>query len=116
MSFDKDSLMYSGKHLDETGIRIDARTQWLHVLRTPLLTILRVATGRGHFDEKLIGIVIHDDYATYIRSRGLAPRGLQRPSPARAPGPDRDREGRLGNEHAPAPQPCQQSRPLRPQE
>ncbi len=59
------------KHLDETGIRIAARTHWLHVLCTPLLTILRVASGRGHFDEKLNGIVIHDDYATYFALEGV---------------------------------------------
>ena len=59
------------KHLDETGIRIAARTHWLHVLCTPLLTILRVATGRGHIDEKLNGIVIHDDYATYFALEGV---------------------------------------------
>ena len=59
------------KHLDETGIRIDARTQWLHVLCTPLLTILRVATGRSHIDEKLNGIVVHDDYATYFALKGV---------------------------------------------
>ena len=59
------------KHLDETGIRIAARTRWLHVLCTPLLTILRVATGRGHIDEKLNGIVIHDDYASYFALEGV---------------------------------------------
>ena len=59
------------KHLDETGIRIDARTRWLHVLCTPLLTALRIATGRGHLDEKLEGIVIHDDYATYFTLEGV---------------------------------------------
>ncbi len=49
------------KHLDETGIRINGQTHWLHVLCTPLLTILRIATGRKHIDETLNGIVIHDD-------------------------------------------------------
>ena len=104
------------KHLDETGIRIAARTRWLHVLCTPLLTILRVATGRSHIDEKLNGIVIHDDYATYFALEGVRHGACALSPPARAPGPHRDREGRLGNEHAPAPHPCQQSRPLRPQE
>jgi len=41
------------------------------VLCTPLLTILRVATGRGHIDEKLNGIVINDDYATYFALQGV---------------------------------------------
>ncbi len=59
------------KHLDETGIRIAARTHWLHVLCTPSLTVLRVATGRAHIDEELNGIVIHDDYATYFALQGV---------------------------------------------
>ena len=59
------------KHLDETGIRIAARTRWLHVLCTPLLTVLRIAIGRGHVDEDLNGIVIHDDYATYFTLKGV---------------------------------------------
>ena len=56
---------------DETGIRIAARTHWLHVLCTPLLTVLRIATGRSHFDEELTGIVIHDDYASYFALEGV---------------------------------------------
>ena len=59
------------KHLDETSIRIAGQTQWLHVLCTPWLTILRVATGRGHIDETLSGIVIHDDYASYFALQGV---------------------------------------------
>ncbi len=35
------------KHLDETGLRIAARTRWLHVLCTPFLTVLRIGAGRG---------------------------------------------------------------------
>ncbi len=59
------------EHLDETGIRIAARTQWLHVLCTPLPTVLRIATGRSHFDEELNGIVIHDDYASCFALEGV---------------------------------------------
>ena len=59
------------KHLDETSIRIAARTHWLHVLCTPWLTILRVAIGRGHIDETLSVIVIHDDYASYFALQGV---------------------------------------------
>ncbi len=59
------------KHVDETGIRIAGRTRWLDVPCTPLLTILRVASGRRHIDEKLNGIVIHDDYATCFALEGV---------------------------------------------
>ena len=45
-------------------------TRWLHVLCTPLLTALSIATGRGHLDEKLEGIVIHDEYATCFTLEG----------------------------------------------
>ena len=59
------------KHLDETGIRIAARTQWLHVLCTPWLTVLRIATGRARIDETLKGTVVHDDYSTYFGIKGV---------------------------------------------
>ena len=59
------------KHLDETGIRIAVQTRWLHVLCTPWLTILRIATGRRPFDETLNGIVIHDDYTAYFALEGV---------------------------------------------
>ena len=54
------------KHLDETGLRVAARIRWLHVLCTPLLTALRIGTGRGDVGKDLEGILIHDDYASYI--------------------------------------------------
>ena len=41
------------------------------MLCTPLLTVLRIATGRSHFDEELTGIVIHDDYASYFALEGV---------------------------------------------
>ena len=39
------------KHLNETGLRIAARTRWLHVLCTPFLTVLRIGAGRGDVSE-----------------------------------------------------------------
>ncbi len=59
------------KHPGETGIRIEARTRWLHVLCTPSLTVLRVAAGRRRFDERLEGVVIHDDLPTYLSIEGV---------------------------------------------
>ena len=35
------------KHLDETGFRIAARTQWLHVLCTQWLTFYHTSPGRS---------------------------------------------------------------------
>ena len=43
------------KHLDETGLRIAARTRWLHVLCTPFLTVLRIGAGRGDVEKDLEG-------------------------------------------------------------
>ncbi len=37
------------KHLDETGYRIRGRTQWLHVLSTPLLTFYRTSAKRARW-------------------------------------------------------------------
>ena len=50
------------KHLDETGLRVAARTRWLHVLCTPFLTVLRIGAGRGDVEKDLEGILIHDDH------------------------------------------------------
>ena len=41
------------------------------MLCTPLLTVLRIATGRSHFDEELNGIVTHDDSASYFALEGV---------------------------------------------
>ena len=59
------------KHLDETGLRIAARTRWLHVLCTPFLTVLRIGAGRGDVEKDLEGILIHDDYAAYFTLKGV---------------------------------------------
>ena len=59
------------KHLDETGLRIAARTRWLHVLCTPFLTVLRIGAGRGDVEKDLEGILIHDDYAACFTLKGV---------------------------------------------
>ena len=59
------------KHLDETGLRIAARTRWLHALCTPFLTVLRIGAGRGDVEKDLEGILIHDDYAAYFTLKGV---------------------------------------------
>jgi transposase len=53
------------KHLDETGLRIGGKTQWLHVASTMLLTFYRVAAKRGSLPENMTGIVVHDHWKPY---------------------------------------------------
>jgi transposase len=59
------------KHLDETGFRICGRTQWLHVLCTPLLTFYRTSARRGAVGEGLTGCLVHDHWASYFRLGGV---------------------------------------------
>ena len=90
------------KHLDETGLRIAARTRWLHVLCTPFLTVLRIGAGRGDVEKDLEGILIHDDYAAYFTLKGVR-HGACNAHHLRELQALIDIEGRLGKEHAPPP-------------
>ena len=60
------------KHLDETGLRIGARTHWLHVASTRLLTHYRISPRRGSLAEALGGIVVHDHWKPYYTLRGVS--------------------------------------------
>jgi transposase len=53
------------KHMDETGFRIGAMTQWLHVACTALLTFYRVSAKRGSLLANVTGIVVHDHWKPY---------------------------------------------------
>ena len=59
------------RRLDGTGIRIAARTRWLHALRAPLLAVLRTAAGRSRTDGEPGGIAIHDGCATCFAPEGV---------------------------------------------
>ena len=59
------------KHLDETGLRIAGRTQWLHVLSTPWLTFYRTSARRGSLLAGLQGILVHDHWASYFTLEGV---------------------------------------------
>jgi len=48
------------KHMDETGFRIGAKTQWLHIASTLLLTFYRMSSKRGSLLCGVSGIVVHD--------------------------------------------------------
>jgi transposase len=55
------------KGADETGMRIDNQTQWLHVLCTALLTYYRVNSKRGNVLEDITGTVVHDHWTSYLK-------------------------------------------------
>ena len=53
------------KHMDETGLRIGGKTQWLHVACTAWLTFYRVCARRGSLLADVTGIVVHDHWLPY---------------------------------------------------
>ena len=59
------------KHMDETGFRIAAKTQWLHIASTALLTFYRVSARRGSLLANVIGIVVHDHWKPYYTMEGV---------------------------------------------
>ncbi len=59
------------KHMDETGFRVGARTQWLHIASTALLTFYRVSAKRGSLLADVVGIVVHDHWKPYFTMQGV---------------------------------------------
>jgi transposase len=61
------------KHLDETGFRVGAKTQWLHVISTPTQTHYRVSEKRKDLTplEGTSGIVVHDHWKAYFKLQGV---------------------------------------------
>ena len=55
------------KHLDETGIRIGSKTQWLHVISNLKDTHYRVSLKRGHLLNDIRGTVVHDHWKPYFK-------------------------------------------------
>ncbi len=61
-------------HVDESGLRVDSRLQWVHVASTAHVTYLDVDPHRGVKAHPALDIlpqrsgwVMHDDYASYFR-------------------------------------------------
>ena len=59
------------KHLDETGLRVAGKTQWLHVICSPLLSHFRVSPRRGDLLTGVCGLVVHDHWAPYFKMEGV---------------------------------------------
>ena len=65
------------KHMDETGLRVGGRTQWLHVASSAGLTFYRVSAGRGSLLDGVAGIVVlgaqdaNDHWKPYFTMQGV---------------------------------------------
>lgn len=59
------------KHLDETGLRVDGRTRWQHVICSPAMSHFRMGSGRGDLLSGVSGIAVHDNWASYGRMEGV---------------------------------------------
>lgn len=57
------------KHLDETGLRIAGKTNWLHVVSTETATWYRIATKRKDLEplKGIEGVVVHDHWKPYYQ-------------------------------------------------
>jgi len=63
----------STKHLDETGLRIVGKTQWLHVVSTATATWYRCNIKRKDLTAltDMEGIVVHDHWKPYFQLKGV---------------------------------------------
>ena len=59
------------KHMDETGLRIGGKTQWLHVACTVMLTFYRTCAKRGSLLAGVTGIVVHDHWKPCYTMAGV---------------------------------------------
>ncbi|MCG6138235.1 MAG: IS66 family transposase [Nostoc sp. LLA-1] len=61
------------KHLDETGLRIGGKTNWLHVVSTQTETWYRVAPKRKDIEvlDDIKGVVVHDHWKPYYQLLGV---------------------------------------------
>jgi transposase len=59
------------KHLDETGVRIRSKPQWLHVIGTRWLTWYRTSERRGEMPSGVKGCLVHAHWGPYFRLPGV---------------------------------------------
>jgi transposase len=61
------------KHLDETGLRIGGKTNWLHVVSTETETWYRVSPKRKDIGvlNDIRGVVVHDHWKPYYQLEGV---------------------------------------------
>jgi transposase len=59
------------KHLDESGIRIAGKTEWIHVISNALITHYRIDAKRGALLRDIVGTVIHDHWKPYFTLKNV---------------------------------------------
>jgi transposase len=62
----------SVKHLDETSLRINGKTCWLHVISNEKQTHYRVHEKRGHLLDGIENIVVHDHFKPYFKLKNVS--------------------------------------------
>lgn len=70
VAFLKEALLVAPvKNLDETGLRVEGKTNWLHVVSTENLTWYRVAEKRKDLEplSSVTGTVVHDHWKPYYQ-------------------------------------------------
>ena len=53
------------KNLDQTGLRVQGKNQWLHVMSNEATTVYRVSPKRGEMFKSLVGTIVHDSFKSY---------------------------------------------------
>ncbi len=64
------------KPMDETGLRIEGRLHWLHVVCTNLLTYLWIGKGRSDVMLETRGLVVYDCWKSSFAMPNVAGHGL----------------------------------------
>ena len=59
------------KNVDETGLRIDGKSQYLHVKCTEALTAFRISASRKHLLSSMSGTLVHDDFASQCKDEDV---------------------------------------------
>ncbi|MGH7041811.1 MAG: IS66 family transposase [Acetobacteraceae bacterium] len=59
------------KHVDETGLRIGGRTNWLHIAAAVRLAFHRASSKPGSLLSAVTGIVAHDHCKPYYTLTGV---------------------------------------------
>lgn len=54
------------KLADESGVRINGKTLWLHLLSTETMTHYRISEKRGDIPNNVTGVLVHDHWKPYF--------------------------------------------------